>query len=334
MDWHAIFSQRLQQGLGPVAGGLLPRRHRPQRALRLHRPAQLRPGRLHGRRRLRRRVVRRHLGPVVLARHASSASARAVVLALLLGVPPCGCGPTTWRSSRSPRPRSSGRRSARSTLLKYFGGQDGLQGFNQELRRAEPVPAAASASPASVTWRPYDFWTLLVGWALVGAVLPHGVGADAQPLGPGAQGHPRGRGRRPQPRQERLRLQDAVADHRRRDRRPRRHHVGAAALRDQPVVLRDRHDVLRLHRAARRWRRPGARPGRRNDHLLVPAQLPRPVLRGGHLGRQPDAPGGDHEQQPGQPDAVHLHGPRADAADDLPTTRNLRRPKGAGLDAR
>ena len=41
------------------------------------------------------------------------------------------------------------------------------------------------------------------------------------PWGRVLKGDPRGRGRRPQPRQERLRLQDAVADHRRRDRRAR-----------------------------------------------------------------------------------------------------------------
>ena len=44
----------------------------------------------------------------------------------------------------------------------------------------------------------------------------------------------------------------------------------------------------------------------------------------------PLIPLGDHGRQPGQPDAVHRHGARADAADDLPTTRDLRRPKGAG----
>ena len=34
------------------------------------------------------------------------------------------------------------------TLLKYFGGQDGLQGVHRQLRRPEPVHAAGSASPA------------------------------------------------------------------------------------------------------------------------------------------------------------------------------------------
>ena len=72
------------------------------------------------------------------------------------------------------------------------------------------------------------------------------------------------------------------------------------------------------------------RPGRRRGHLLVPDQLPRRVLRPGDRGHQPADPGLDHDRTAGQPDAVHLHGPGTDAADDLPTTRNLRRPKGAG----
>ena len=54
------------------------------------------------------------------------------------------------------------------------------------------------------------------------------------------------------------------------------------------------------------------------------------VLRPGDRGRRPAHPGLDHERTPGQPDALHLPGARPDAADDLPTTRDLRRPKGAG----
>ena len=42
--------------------------------------------------------------------------------------------------------------------------------------------------------------------------------ADAQPVGPSDQGHPRGRDGGRQPRQERVRLQDVGADHRRCDR--------------------------------------------------------------------------------------------------------------------
>ena len=124
-------------------------------------------------------------------------------------------------------------------------------------------------------WGANDFWVMTVGWALVAVCCLHGLAADAQPLGPGAQVDPRGRGRRPLARQERLLLQDAVADHRRCHRCPRRVHDRAAVGRGRSVVLRHRRDVLRLHRAADRRRRPGARAGGRRDHLLVPDHLPR-----------------------------------------------------------
>ena len=52
------------------------------------------------------------------------------------------------------------------TLLKYFGGQDGLQGFTGSFRPSTRS-AAAIGIPGVVSWRPYDFWTLLVGWVLV-----------------------------------------------------------------------------------------------------------------------------------------------------------------------
>ena len=87
MDWHAIFSQCLQQGLGPTAivyclaaiglnvhfgyTGLLNFGQAGFMAV---------GGYAHG-------LDRRHLGPAVLARHRSSACCSAVVLALLLGVP-------------------------------------------------------------------------------------------------------------------------------------------------------------------------------------------------------------------------------------------------------
>ena len=47
-------------------------------------------------------------------------------------------------------------------------------------------------------------------------------------------------------------------------------------------------------------------------------------------GADPLIPDVDHDADPGQPDAVHLPRSRPDVVDDLPTTRNLRRPKGAG----
>ena len=82
------------------------------------------------------------------------------------------------------------------------------------------------------------------------------LAADASP-GSGAEGDPRGRGRGAQPRQERLQLQDAGADPRRRDR-----HVLGHDLRPRPRLraarqLQPRPDVLHPHRARARWRGQG-----------------------------------------------------------------------------
>ena len=55
------------------------------------------------------------------------------------------------------------------------------------------------------------------------------------------------------------------------------------------------------------------------------------VLQPGHrAAADPLIPAGDHGLAAGQPDALHLPGAGTDAVDDLPTTRDLRRPKGAG----
>jgi branched-chain amino acid transport system permease protein len=52
------------------------------------------------------------------------------------------------------------------SLLKYFGGQDGLQGFDDSFASLNPFSGMVGI-PGVVTWRPYDFWTLLVCWVLV-----------------------------------------------------------------------------------------------------------------------------------------------------------------------
>jgi ABC-type branched-subunit amino acid transport system permease subunit len=52
------------------------------------------------------------------------------------------------------------------TLLEYFGGQDGLQGFNDSFAGLNPFTGSVGI-PGVVSWRPYDFWTLLVCWLLV-----------------------------------------------------------------------------------------------------------------------------------------------------------------------
>src|SRR3954452_2786426 len=45
------------------------------------------------------------------------------------------------------------------TLLKYFGGQDGLQAFNNSFASLNPFTGQMGISGV-VHWRPYDFWTL------------------------------------------------------------------------------------------------------------------------------------------------------------------------------
>ena len=131
MDWHAIFSQSLQQGLGPVAAVLLPRRHRPQRALRLHRPAQLRPGRLHGGRRLRASRPSSRPGACRSGSASLVGLLAAVVLALLLGVPTLRLRADYLAIVTIAAAEIIRQTIGSVTLLKYFGGQDGLQGVHR-----------------------------------------------------------------------------------------------------------------------------------------------------------------------------------------------------------
>ncbi|HET7356273.1 MAG TPA: branched-chain amino acid ABC transporter permease [Nocardioidaceae bacterium] len=57
------------------------------------------------------------------------------------------------------------------TLLKWFGGQDGLIHFEQSFADANPY--TTSVDLGIVSWRPYDFWLLTVGWIIIaiGCVL-------------------------------------------------------------------------------------------------------------------------------------------------------------------
>ncbi|MGN6128785.1 MAG: branched-chain amino acid ABC transporter permease [Nocardioidaceae bacterium] len=51
------------------------------------------------------------------------------------------------------------------TLLKWFGGQDGLIHFEQAFANANPFHG--SVNLGIVSWRPYDFWLLFIGWIIV-----------------------------------------------------------------------------------------------------------------------------------------------------------------------
>ena len=138
-----------------------------------------------------------------------------------------------------------------------LGGQDGLTGFIRPFREVNPFSEPVGIEGV-VRWSANDFWVMTVGWALVALCVPGRLAADAQPLGSGAEVDPRGRGRRPLARQERLLLQDAVADHRRHVRRAGRLRGRAAVGHRRAVLLRHGRDLLRLHGAADRRRGAGA----------------------------------------------------------------------------
>lgn len=51
------------------------------------------------------------------------------------------------------------------TLLKWFGGQDGLIHFENSFADANPFHNDVNLG--IVSWRPYDFWVLFLGWIVV-----------------------------------------------------------------------------------------------------------------------------------------------------------------------
>ncbi len=52
------------------------------------------------------------------------------------------------------------------TLLKWFGGQDGLTAFSDTFRQYNPFDSRFGI-PGVVQWRPNDAWVMVVGWSLV-----------------------------------------------------------------------------------------------------------------------------------------------------------------------
>jgi branched-chain amino acid transport system permease protein len=84
----------------------------------------------------------------------------AILLALLLGVP-------TLRLRADYLAIVIIRQTLGSvTLLKWFGGQDGIQTFNASFKSLNPFHSPKGI-PGVVEWRPYDFWVVVVGWSVV-----------------------------------------------------------------------------------------------------------------------------------------------------------------------
>ncbi len=166
MDWHAILSQSLQQGLGPVAAvyclaaiglnvhfgytGLLNFGQAGFMAVGGYAVASF----------VATWGLSFWLGCVV-------ALLAAAVLALLLGVPTLRLRADYLAIVTIAAAEIIRQTIGSVTLLKYFGGQDGLQGFNSSFASLNPFSGGRIGIPGVVTWRPYDFWTLLVCWLLV-----------------------------------------------------------------------------------------------------------------------------------------------------------------------
>jgi ABC-type branched-subunit amino acid transport system permease subunit len=165
MDWHSIFSQALQQGFGPVAAayclaavglnvhfgytGLLNFGQAGFMAVGGYAVASF----------VATWGLSFWLGCVV-------ALLAAAVLALLLGVPTLRLRADYLAIVTIAAAEIIRQTIGSVTLLKYFGGQDGLQGWNGSFASLNPFTGSVGI-PGVVSWRAYDFWTLLVGWILV-----------------------------------------------------------------------------------------------------------------------------------------------------------------------
>ena len=104
-----------------------------------------------------------------------------------------------------------------------------------------------------------DLWEMIVGWSLVGLCVLIMWLLVVEPVGPGAQVDPRGRGRRPCARQERVPVQDAVADPRRHVRHHRRHVLRHLQQLGAARQLLHARDVLRPDGGDHGRARPGRR---------------------------------------------------------------------------
>jgi branched-chain amino acid transport system permease protein len=164
VDWHGIFSQALQQGLGPVAAvyclaaiglnvhfgytGLLNFGQAGFMAVGGYALSSF----------VATWGLSFWLGLVV-------ALVLCVVLALLLGVPTLRLRADYLAIVTIAAAEILRQTIGSVTLLKYFGGQDGLQAFNDSFASLNPFTNSVGI-PGVVSWRPYDFWTLLVCWGL------------------------------------------------------------------------------------------------------------------------------------------------------------------------
>ena len=117
------------------------------------------------------------------------AFALTIVLALLLGVPTLRLRADYLAIVTIAAAEIIRQTISAASFSETFGGQDGVTGFITPFRDLNPFTGTIGIE-GIVQWRAYDFWVMTVGWTLVGALLPHRLGAHAQPLGPRPQVDP------------------------------------------------------------------------------------------------------------------------------------------------
>ena len=165
MDWHGIFTQSLQQGLGPTAivyclAAIGLNVHFGYTGL-------LNFG---------------QAGFMAVAGYALASSVATwglsfwagivigllltVVLALLLGVPTLRLRADYLAIVTIAAAEIIRQVVGSVTLLEWFGGLDGLQNFNDSFASLNPFDKTMGIDGV-VTWRPYDFFVVCVGWTLV-----------------------------------------------------------------------------------------------------------------------------------------------------------------------
>ena len=167
MDWHSILSQALQQGLGPMAAvyclaaiglnvhfgytGLLNFGQAGFMAVGGYTMASI----------VATWGLSFWLG-IALGLFLT------VVLALLLGIPTLRLRADYLAIVTIAAAEIIRQTVGSVSLLKWFGGQDGLQAFSATFRSLNPFSGPLTI-PGLVSWRPNDAWVMVVGWILVAA---------------------------------------------------------------------------------------------------------------------------------------------------------------------
>ena len=239
---------------------------------------------------------------------------------------PCGCGPTTWRSSRSRPPRALRLLFRSVSATPVTGGTRGPLGVQRRLPRAGPV---GHQRPLQHPRHALERRRAVGGHSSAGrwssSRQPAGLGAGAQPVGPGAS-RPSARTRTPPARWARTststrcsRWSSAVVFG---ALGGMVYAVGTGSA--QPDQYQNANTFLAYARTDPRRRGHGARPDHRGDaaavhHRSSPTPRSRALIGNGRHPRQALL-----VRDRRRPDPLRPRRRRAHAVDDLPAAGHLR----------